>query len=104
MPRFYLGAQTPFGFVSQYADWADPKRLNRLYIIKGSPGNGKSGFMRRIAQKLSEKGYEYETILCSGDAKSADGVFFPALRTAFVDGTAPHVWRANAHKIKNFMA
>lgn len=46
--------------------------------------------MRRIINKISEKGYAYEAIICSGDAKSLDGVFFPAMGIAFVDGTAPH--------------
>ena len=32
-----------------------------------------------------------EYILCSGDPASLDGVVIPRLRTALVDGTAPHV-------------
>ena len=87
--RFFLGANTPEGFASYYDEWLDLRRLNRLFIIKGTPGNGKSGFMRRIAERLGEKGYEGETVLCSADPKSLDGVYFPALGAAFVDGTAP---------------
>ncbi|MDR0294477.1 MAG: hypothetical protein LBH95_10055 [Oscillospiraceae bacterium] len=88
---FFLGANTPQGFASYYDQWLDLRRLNRLYIIKGTPGNGKSGFMRRVAGRLAEKGYGNELILCSSDPKSLDGVYFPELGVAFADGTAPHV-------------
>ncbi len=87
--QFYLGANAPQGFVSYYSKWLDLSRLNRLYIIKGTPGNGKSGFMKRIASKF--EGQNREVIICSGDTKSWDGVYFPKLGVAFVDGTPPHV-------------
>lgn len=85
---FFLGANTPGGFASYYGEWLDYSKIKRLYIIKGTPGNGKSGFMRRVAGKLGERGCE--SILCSADPASLDGVYFPSLGTAFVDGTAPH--------------
>jgi hypothetical protein len=87
---FFLGANTPGGFASYYGEWLDYHRLKRLYIIKGTPGNGKSGFMRRVAKRLGEKGYGCESILCSADPASLDGVYFPELGVAFADGTAPH--------------
>lgn len=86
--QFYLGANAPQGFVSYYNKWLDLGRLNRLFIIKGAPGNGKSSFMKRVAAKL--EGQEREVILCSGDTRSWDGVYFPKLGVAFADGTPPH--------------
>jgi hypothetical protein len=88
---FFLGANTPGGFASYYGEWLDFGQIKRLYIIKGVPGNGKSGFMRRVAKRLGGKGYECESILCSSDPKSLDGVYFPKAGIAFVDGTFPHV-------------
>jgi hypothetical protein len=88
---FFLGANAPEGFASYYGEWLDYSKLKRLYIIKGTPGNGKSGFMRRIAKRLGEKGCGCEFIICSSDPSSLDGVYFPDLETAFVDGSAPHI-------------
>ncbi|MCL1807743.1 MAG: hypothetical protein FWG31_08585 [Oscillospiraceae bacterium] len=95
---FFLGANTPEGFRSLYGEWPGLHRLKRFYIIKGTPGNGKSGFMRRIVSKLSEKGQHCETILCSADPQSLDGVYFPSLGVAFADGTSPHEKSTNTHK------
>jgi hypothetical protein len=88
---FFLGANTPGGFASYYGEWLDHSKIKRFYIIKGTPGNGKSGFMRRIIKKFAEKGGACESILCSADPASLDGVYFPKLGVAFADGTAPHV-------------
>ncbi|MDR1692861.1 MAG: hypothetical protein LBR72_05830 [Oscillospiraceae bacterium] len=86
--QFFLGANTPQGFVSYYNKWLNYNRLNRLFIIKGAPGNGKSSFMKRIAAKLEDQ--EREVILCSGDTSAWDGVYFSNLGVAFADGTPPH--------------
>jgi hypothetical protein len=89
--QFFLGANSPGGFASYYNEWLDYGKIKRFYIIKGTPGNGKSGFMKRIAKRLGDKGYEHEAILCSSDPASLDGLYFPKLGTAFVDGAAPHI-------------
>ena len=62
-----------------------------LLVLKGSAGCGKSTMMRRIGEAMEERGEEVEYLHCSGDPASLDGVRFPRLRTAVVDGTAPHV-------------
>lgn len=86
---YFLGANTPDGFYSLYDKYI--RDNDRLYIIKGSPGCGKSTFMKKLAEKMSEIGTDTELIYCSGDPDSLDGVYFPELHTAYVDGTAPHV-------------
>ena len=50
--------------------------------------------MRRTTAAMEERGLESVYIHCSGDPDSLDGVIFPAIGTAIVDGTAPHptVW------------
>jgi hypothetical protein len=87
---FFLGANTSRGFVSHYGTWLDYDKLKRLYIIKGTPGNGKSGFMRRVVKKLGEAAAGHEYIFCSADPSSLDGVYLPKPGVAFVDGTTPH--------------
>ena len=86
----YLAANTPQGFISRF-DQLNRERLDRLYIIKGTSGNGKSTFMRRIAERLAAEGRELERIHCSADSASLDGLLIPELRAALLDGTAPHV-------------
>ena len=86
---FYLGASTPTGFVSHFDSLF--REVNRLTIIKGGPGCGKSTFMRTIGKAAQEHGLEVSYILCSSDPDSLDGVILPQLSVAYVDGTAPHV-------------
>ena len=42
-------------------------------------------------EAAEKKGLEVEYILCSGDPDSLDGVYIPALRLGYADGTAPHL-------------
>ena len=90
-PRFFLGANSKTGFFSLYDGFTDPAAGDFLWVIKGSPGCGKSSFMRRIGAAAEQAGLRTEYILCSGDPVSLDGVRFPDRRVAYVDGTAPHV-------------
>ena len=54
--------------------------------------------MRRAAAALEERGLESVYIHCSGDPDSLDGVIFPAIGTAIVDGTAPHGMDTLGHR------
>lgn len=86
---FFLASNSGRGFYSMYDEFPGPG--NFLHIIKGGPGTGKSGFMRKIAKAAEARGIDAELILCSGDPDSLDGLYIPALHQAWVDGTAPHV-------------
>ena len=86
---YFLGANSETGFASLYNEF--PGGKSALHIIKGGPGGGKSGFMRRIGSAAEKHGLDVEYILCSGDPDSLDGVHIPALGCAWVDGTAPHI-------------
>ena len=86
---FFLAANSGQGFASCYDDF--PGGGMFLHIIKGGPGTGKSSFMRCIRDEAAARGFDTETILCSGDPDSLDAVSIPALGLAWVDGTAPHV-------------
>lgn len=87
---YFLGANSRSGFYSLY-DSFPPGENTFLHIIKGGPGNGKSRFMRRIGAAAESRGLDVEYVLCSGDPDSLDGVYIPALHSAWCDGTAPHV-------------
>lgn len=87
---YFLGANSEHGFFSLYDGFAAAPG-ERLHVIKGGPGTGKSSFMRRIAERAEKQGLDVELVFCSGDPDSLDGVYLPALRQGWVDGTAPHV-------------
>ncbi|SHK14198.1 hypothetical protein SAMN02745975_03743 [Geosporobacter subterraneus DSM 17957] len=87
--RVFPGGNTAKGFFSYY-DNIIGKEANRLFIIKGGPGVGKSSFMKKIGYEMTEKGYDVEFHQCSSDNGSLDGVVIPALKVAIIDGTAPH--------------
>ena len=89
--HFFLGANAPSGFYSLYDQLIDPEQAQEILILKGGPGCGKSSLMRRVGQAMEERGLDVEYIDCSGDPDSLDAVLIPALKTAIVDGTAPHV-------------
>lgn len=88
---YFLGANTPKGFVSRYDELFLDERIRKTLIIKGGPGCGKSTLMRSVGREASELGCEVEELLCSSDPDSLDGIVIPAAGLALVDGTAPHV-------------
>ncbi len=88
--KVFPGANTPQGFYSFY-DHIIEADANKIMIVKGGPGVGKSTFMRRIGQGLAEMGYDIEYHCCSSDNDSVDGVVARDLGLALIDGTAPHV-------------
>lgn len=93
--QYFLGGNTPHGFYSLYHELSDPHQIRALYILKGGAGCGKSSLMRRLVRHGEAAGISSILIPCSGDPDSLDGVIFPALATAVVDGTAPHVMEAH---------
>lgn len=88
--RFFLGTNTPQGFVSRFDQLANVEEGWRVLIIKGGPGSGKSTMMKKIAESLWDD-YKVECIHCSSDVQSLDAVIVPELRFAIADGTPPHV-------------
>lgn len=87
--NYYAGGNTARGFYSLYE--SSLQDLNKLFILKGGPGTGKSTLMKQIGTDFHEKGYDVEYLHCSSDNHSIDGVKIPALKAGIVDGTAPHV-------------
>ena len=88
---YFLGANSPEGFRSEYGGLQRDPRIKRLLILKGGSGCGKSTLMKTLAARAEEYGWRAERILCSSDPESLDGTVIPELGLALVDGTAPHV-------------
>ncbi|MED3624977.1 PRK06851 family protein [Neobacillus thermocopriae] len=87
--NYFAGGNTARGFHSLYD--SNLQGLERLFILKGGPGTGKSSLMKKIGYEWLEKGYDVEFLHCSSDNQSIDGVIIRALKVGVVDGTAPHV-------------
>ncbi|HEY8462855.1 MAG TPA: PRK06851 family protein [Bacillota bacterium] len=88
--KVFPGGNTALGFYSYY-DYIIGADACRLMIIKGGPGVGKSTLMRQIATAMLERGFDTELHHCSSDSNSLDGVVFPRLKVALLDGTSPHI-------------
>ncbi|WLD93272.1 PRK06851 family protein [Alkalihalobacillus sp. AL-G] len=87
--NYYAGGNTAKGFYSLYE--SSLAGLDRLFILKGGPGTGKSTLMKEIGDAWNENGFDIEYLHCASDNQSIDGFILPALKVGVVDGTAPHV-------------
>lgn len=88
--RMFAGANTSEGFVNFFGEIL-AANTNRVFIIKGGPGVGKSTFMKKTGQELLSKGYDLEYFHCSSDPDSLDALAVPQLKAAVMDGTSPHI-------------
>lgn len=90
-PKYFLAANSCEGFVSYFDDSFDYSDGWRAFIIKGGPGTGKSSFMKYIASKAKDAGYDVDLCYCSSDPHSLDAIIIKKLKITILDGTAPHV-------------
>jgi hypothetical protein len=87
--NYYTCANSALGFVSFSEE--NIKQLDKVYILKGGPGTGKSTLMKGIGKLWYSRGFDVEYIHCASDNNSIDGVIIPLLGIGVVDGTAPHI-------------
>ena len=76
--HFFLGANTPQGFVSRFDQLANPAEGWREFVLK-------------VAEHTAGRCGQIELIHCSSDVDSLDGVILPEIKTSIADGTSPHV-------------
>lgn len=92
IPLSFISANSKNGFFSLYDKVFDTWAFDRLYLIAGGPGTGKSTFLRTLSAKAVQKGIACEEIACSSDPLSLDGVILEASdrRIGVMDATPPH--------------
>jgi hypothetical protein len=88
--RYFPGANSAYGFYS-FFEQIIGSEARRVFIIKGGPGVGKSTFMSKLGKEMQDLGYDVEYHHCASDSESLDGLVIPAMGTAFLDGTFPHI-------------
>ena len=89
--KYFAGANSPYGFQGYFESIIPPAEASHIYCIKGGPGVGKSTFMKRAGGILESAGHRVSYFYCPSDPNSLDGVLDEDTKTAWVDGTAPHI-------------
>ncbi|SHE95642.1 PRK06851 family protein [Clostridium fallax] len=87
----FPGGNTSNGFHSFYDYMIDKETANKIFILKGGPGTGKSSLMKKVANYYLSKGYSIEYHHCSSDNNSLDGIVILELKLCILDGTSPHI-------------
>ena len=87
--QYFLSANSSQGFVSLFED--NLAVLDRVFLLKGGPGTGKSTLMKKVGNHFLKLGFDIDFVYCSSDIQSLDAVIIPKLGAAIVDATAPHV-------------
>ncbi len=88
--KYFAASNTEKGFVSYFEEIFGENE--KIYIIKGGPGTGKSHLMREIADRAVSENYTVEFFYCSSDPLSLDGIIIDELKVAIIDGTSPHTY------------
>jgi len=86
---YYAGGNTAKGFHSLFEEVL--KDLQKIFILQGGPGTGKSTLMKKIGEYWAEKNYQIEYLHCPLDNSSVDGVIIVELQVGIVNGTSPYV-------------
>ncbi len=86
---FFAASNSSEGFKSYYSEIFGKSGFEKVYIIKGGPGTGKSRFMREAAECAEALGASVRYYRCSSDPDSLDAIIIDE-RVVILDGTAPH--------------
>lgn len=90
--QYFAASNSYKGFRNHFSEFFNPQTSDRIFIIKGGPGTGKSCFMKRLESLFTKQDLQTTAILCSSDLGSLDGLTVRGRRGSFsiLDGTAPH--------------
>ncbi len=85
--HYFLGSSSSAGFKTPIKEILNDTD-NTVYILKGTPGSGKSTLMKKISEAFSE--IRQDIYHCSADPDSLDAVYLTDKKALIIDGTAPH--------------
>ncbi len=89
--KYFCAVNSGAGFVSFYPQLISESE--RVFVIKGGPGTGKSRFLHEIAKAAGKIARRVVLYPCSSDPLSLDAVSVDG-KILFLDGTAPHAVEA----------
>lgn len=89
---YFAASNSGRGFTNYYTEVFGS--AERIFVIKGGPGTGKSRFMRAVESYAQARGWTTRRYYCSSDPGSLDGILLRRddSTIAFIDGTPPHAW------------
>ena len=82
--NYYAEGNTSRGFYCLYE--SNLQGLDKIFILKGGPGTGKSTLIRSLADEWLNKDYDVEILNSARENGSVDGVIIPKLKVAVVNG------------------
>ena len=85
--KYFCAMNSGNGFFGFYDEMIG--RAERVFVVKGGPGTGKSRFLREVGEAAEKVGTRVEYYYCSSDQNSLDAVMIDG-KTLLLDGTAPH--------------
>ena len=90
--EFFASANSYYGFKSYFDAIFNSEKIDRIFVLKGGPGCGKSTLMKNVARTFEDNCEDIELFRCSSDKGSLDGVILRSAgkSCAVIDGTAPH--------------
>ncbi len=88
--KLFAGANTAEGFYSCFSSIFSNRDV--VLYIKGAPGTGKNGLMRKVSDAMTASGETVYEYYCSSDPDSLDGVAGEPLNAAIFDSTPPHAY------------
>ncbi len=86
--HFFAGGNTARGFQHFYQ--SVQQGLDRVFVLTGGPGTGKSYLIQSIGDEMAARGYRLEWIHSPLHKSSLDGVLIPELNIGILDGAAPY--------------
>lgn len=85
-----MGGNTADGYISFAGE--NLRDFERVFMLLGAAGCGKSSLILRVAQSMSERGLDVELWQTTGDVGNAEAVIIPELAAAVVDaGFMEHI-------------
>lgn len=90
--RYFLGVQSPQGYVSRSDQLGEPGRW-RCWVVMGGAAATRSQLIARARQGLEDRCSLIEELLCSSAPSAPEGAVFPELSASIADGEPPHVIR-----------
>jgi len=85
--RFFLSANSPYGFISRFDELYSAKDGWKAYILTGGPGTGKSVLLKKVAETFEAEGKVVEYIESCFDSSTIDAISLPDYKICIIDSS-----------------